>query len=98
MRLVRGLYLFFVLSLSLGLFYGELPESFYLNDDAANDFVEDSAGPVRNEIQEVHKDPKPGLETSFAVAPVLQPPFSRLVESTIASGLDPLRLFSVQRK
>jgi len=98
MGLVKSLYVLFVLSLSLGLCCGELPESFSLNDDATNDFVEDSAAPVASEIQEVRKDPEPVLDSSFTEETVPQFPVSPLVEPALASGRDLLRLFSIQRK
>jgi len=97
MRFVKSLYLLFVLSLSLGLSCGELPESFSLSDDATNDFVEDSAAPVASEIQEVRKDPEPARDISFTEELVPQFPASRLVEPTLPSGRDLLRLFSIQR-
>src|SRR5215469_2068819 len=39
MRLVKGCYLLFLFSLTLGLFCGEFPESCSLTDDVSNDFV-----------------------------------------------------------
>jgi hypothetical protein len=98
MRFVKRLHILFFLFLSLGVFSGQLLESFSLSDDVSNDFVDDSAAPVASKNQEVAKNPGPALDITFRQEPVPPQPVSRVGEPTIPSGRDLLRLLSIQRK
>jgi hypothetical protein len=96
MRLAKRFHLLLLLSLSLGLFCGELPELFSLTDDAANDFVECSVTPMVSDDQVEYKGP----ESAPWKSPTdLLPGTSALhpLEPTLP-GPDLLRSLSIQRK
>jgi len=98
MGLAKRLYILLLLSLSLGLFCGEIPESLNLSDDVANDFVEDSAAPSASEIQEVRENPRPAPRVSPSEQLIPQLQAVRPIEYTLLAMPDLLRLFSIQRK
>jgi hypothetical protein len=98
MRFVKTLRFLFLLSLTLGLFGGEISESVRLADDTSNDFVQVSAKPIDNcgeiatgdFISQGSTVVAEGLVPNFAVIP-----FAKLVPF---SASDLLRLISIQRK
>jgi hypothetical protein len=98
MRFVRRFQLLFLLSLTLGLFCGELVESLRLADDVSNDFVEVSAAPISNGAEMAQWDLccRRGFTVfdesirSLAVIPS--------TALAILSAQDLLRLLSIQRK
>ena len=98
MRFLKTFYLGLVFSLTLGLFCGELLESLSLKDDTTNDFVESSGTPIVRDTQEACKDPDRTVRISSAVEPVSQLLAIDRAEHTPESGLDLLRLLSIQRK
>jgi len=98
MRFLKTFYLGLLFSLTLGLFCSELPESFSLNDDTTNDFVETSGAAIVRDTQEVRKDPERRVRISSTVEPVPQFPAIDRAELTRQAGPDLLRLFSIQRK
>lgn len=98
MGLAKRLYILLLLSLSLGLFCGELPESMSLSDDVANDFVEDSAAPPAGEVQEAREIPIPAPHISLSKQPTPQLQAVRPVVYASLAVPDLLRLFSIQRK
>ena len=87
-----------LISLLLGVFCSEISESYSLNDDPTNDFVEDSAAPGIHAAQKVRKAPECGVRSSSVEERV--PRFLAIdpVELTPLSAPNLLRLFSVQRK
>jgi hypothetical protein len=100
MRFAKKFYLLLLFSLTLGLFFGELPESFSLSDDVSNDFVEESAAPVSSGVEIARADliseqsPYP-TEQPFVLrepAGIPTPP------PKASSGPNLLRLLSIQRK
>jgi hypothetical protein len=97
MRLAKRFHLLLLLSLSLGLFCGELPELFSLTDDAANDFVAGPVTPVMSDDQVEYKGPESAPWKSPAED--LLPDTSALhpLEPTLP-GPDLLRSLSIQRK
>ena len=98
MRFVKTLRFLLLLSLTLGLFGGEIGESVRLADDTSNDFVQVSAKPIDNCGEIAPGDfisqgsivVTEGLVPNFAVIP-----FAKLVPF---SASDLLRLISIQRK
>jgi hypothetical protein len=97
MRFVKGFYFLFLLSLTLGLFCGEFPESSNLADDVSNDFVETTFEPVSIPMgiaSKVFFERRTTLaEESIRTLPVVPS-----VEAASLSGPDLLRLLSIQRK
>jgi len=98
MRFVGALRFLFLLSLTLGLFGGEIAESVRLADDTSNDFVQVSAGHIHicGEIASGHLF----FLNSVTVAEKLFPnlvviPFAKPAP---LSAPDLLRLLSIQRK
>ena len=98
MRFVKALRFLFLLSLTLGLFGGEISESIRLADDTSNDFVQVSAMHIHKclEIASGHLF----FQGSVGVAEELVPnlvfvPFAKPAPS---SASDLLRLLSIQRK
>ena len=93
----RSLLLLIVL-LALGLFGGELGESFRLADDISNDYVQVSASAFHKSV-----DNGSQAEVSQRVAPIVQElilsiPVILFSEPSLHSASDLLRLISVQRK
>lgn len=98
MRFVRRFQLLFLLSLTLGLFCGELVESLRLADDVSNDFVEVSAAPIAKGAEMAQWDLccRRGFtvfdESIRSLAVIPSTAFA------ILSAQDLLRLLSIQRK
>jgi hypothetical protein len=80
-----------VFTLTLGLFWSEVPESLSLVDDTSNDFVTSTPAHRLEEIQIVRQEANP------------RPAFPGVLltyscEAPLASGAELLRLLSIQRK
>jgi hypothetical protein len=95
---MKALRLLFLLSLTLGLFGGEIGESICLVDDTANDFVQAS-------VSSIHKcsETAPGHLISprriVLAEELVQPlPVISSTQSAPSSGSDLLCLISIQRK
>ena len=98
MRFVRRFQLLFLLSLTLGLFCGELVESFRLADDVSNDFVEVSAAPISKGAETAQRDLRSRRGVTVfdeSIRSLAVIPSTALV---ISSAQDLLRLLSIQRK
>jgi len=98
MRFVKTLRFLFLLSLTLGLFGGEISESVRLADDASNDFVQVSAKPTHNCGKIAPGDLI--SQGSIVVAEGLVPNIAAIPFAKLApfSASDLLRLISIQRK
>jgi hypothetical protein len=98
LRFARKLRLLFFLSLTLGLFGGELGESFRLADDVSNDYVQMSASPLHKCVEIASQD----LSSQGSVALAQELLLSLRIHSSSHPSFYPvsdlLRLISVQRK
>jgi len=98
MRFIRRFQLLFLLSLTLGVFCGELVESVRLADDVSNDFVQVSVAPVAESAAVAQRDVISSRDIKafresirgFAVIPS--------TALAISSGQDLLKFLSIQRK
>jgi hypothetical protein len=98
MKFVRGSYFLFLFSLALGLFCGELPESFSLADDVSNDFVEVSFVPILEHVQIARGRVPSERRIALAVPSVRNLQYLPAIEPVLLSSPDLLRLLSIQRK
>src|SRR5215467_7892599 len=98
MRLVQSCRLLLLLLLSLSLYCGELPESFVLSDDGANDFVESSAARHVSELQPAHENPANTTRRFPVEEPDSLIRFSPPARLRLISRPNLLRLLSIQRK
>jgi len=98
MRFGKELRFLFLLSLTLGLFCGELGESFRLADDASNDLVQVSTASIHKCAEIASRDLI--SQRSITVPQELIVNFAVVTSTDAApsSGPDLLRLLSIQRK
>jgi len=99
MQFTKALRFLFLLSLALGVFGGEIGESFHLTDDVSNDFVQVSASQIHKsgEIASARLISHLSLEVAEELVPCLAIiPFA--TPAIPSSGADLLRLVSIQRK
>jgi|SRR5215472_834849 len=99
MRALNKLYILVLFSLALGLFCGEIPESFQLDDDTSNDCIEEThareskiAEPVSG-IQVPKQSNIPPIGRDFRNCATVPS-----AESAPLIGVDLLVMLSVQRK
>ena len=98
MSLVKGCYLLFLLSLTLGLFCGEFPESCSLTDDVSNDFVEATFAPVSIRMETAPRDLFFERRITLVEESIRTLPVIPSVKPAAFSGPDLLRLLSIQKK
>src|SRR5215469_2985876 len=101
MRFVKRVYLLFLFSLALGLFCSEIPETFTLEDDISNDFIQEcpaSISPCTLTSQEHLASQTDLVEENEGSQNSRIIPITFRGELAAASGRDLLRLHSVQRK
>lgn len=104
MQVLRAIYLSVLFALAMGLFCGELPESFRLMDDTSNDYVADSSASAAREneaTQERERQPKPAVsEVRLAASATAAEPFIAafsLIEPAPITGKELLPLLSIRR-
>jgi len=97
MRLLQSFRVLFLLLLSVSVYCGELPESWILSDDGANDFVEGSALPTLGKVSAIQTNNERPLS---ALSPKVyeSSQFEPETRPISVSGPDLLRLLSIQRK
>src|SRR3989440_9118970 len=95
MRFLKRFGLLLVITLTLGLFCSEVPESFSLCDDTSNDFVTSTRAHSLENIQTVRQEanPRPVGASIVAFPSVL---LTCSCETPLASGSELLRLLSIQ--
>jgi hypothetical protein len=98
MKFTNRFRLLLIVLLALGLFGGELSESFRLADDFSNDYVQASASALHKKVGDTSQG-----EVSQRVAPIAQQlivsiPVIFFSESLLYPVSDLLRLISVQRE
>jgi len=93
----KGFHIFFVLWLSLGVFCGEVPEFYNLNDDVSNDLIWDSSASLTGKIEVTGRDSNPELRISLPEEPVRNLPAILFIDPAPPSSRQLLRLFSNQR-
>ena len=89
--------LLLVFLLTLGLICSEVPESLRLSDDTSNDIIASTFTPKTERAQSASQEANPGQ----GATPVNVFPNCRVngcPQSALPSGLDLLRLLSIQRK
>jgi hypothetical protein len=97
MRFLKRFGILLVLTLTLGLFCSEFAELLTLEDDTTNDFVTSTPAESIENVQTVREEASPWRST----APRVTYPNISVVCFTqpgLPSGLDLLRLLSIQRK
>jgi hypothetical protein len=97
MRFLKRFGILLVLTLTLGLFCSEFAELLTLEDDTTNDFVTSTPAESIENVQTVREEASPRRST----APRVTYPNISVVCFTqpgLPSGLDLLRLLSIQRK
>ena len=104
MRALRAIYLSVLFALAMGLFCGELPESFRLLDDTSNDYVADSSASAAREneaTRERERQPKPAIsEVRIAARATAAEPIVAacvLIEPAPITGKELLPLLSIRR-
>ena len=98
MRLVKRFSLLFVLSVALGLFCGEFPETSCLADDASNDYVEATFAPVSVRMKIAPRNLFFERRITLVEESIRTLPVVPSIEPASFSGPDLLRLLSIQRK
>ena len=98
MRLAKRFHVLLLLSLSLGVFCGELPELFSLTDDAANDFIEGPVTRVVIDDQVECKSPVSAQWKSPTEELLPKPSAIHPLEPMLESGRDLLRSLFIQRE
>ena len=97
MRFPGRFCLLLVFLLTLGLICSEVPESLSLSDDTSNDIVTSTPAFKTERAQTARQEANPGQ----GATPVAAFPSHRVIscpQSALPSGLDLLRLLSIQRK
>src|SRR5579859_3617909 len=96
MRLLKTLYLVALFSLSMGLFCGELPETWSLRDDTSNDYVNDSNATAAKETavdqKQIVKEKRAASEQRRVIADSQTPSAG----PAILSGQELLQQFSIR--
>src|SRR5262245_18623803 len=104
MRILKTIYLSALLMLAMGLFCGELPESFQLSDDTTNDYVADSSASAAQENKAVRESEAARIDpasekrvkaTRWIVDSSSAAPFG--IEPSPLSGQEILPLLSIRR-
>src|SRR4029077_16821827 len=97
MRFLKRFGILLVFSFTLGLFYSEFAELLTLEDDTTNDFVTSTPAQNIENVQTVREETSPRRS---AAPRVTYPSISVIcfTQPASPSGLDLLRLLSIQRK
>jgi hypothetical protein len=97
MRFLKRFGILLVFSFTLGLFYSEFAELLTLEDDTTNDFVTSTPAQNIENVQTVREESSPRLSAPQRVT-YLSIPVICFTQPALPSGLDLLRLLSIQRK
>src|SRR6266481_5197007 len=97
MRFFERLLIFCVFSLTLGVFFNEVPELISLYDDPSDDFVSSSSMPSVGSIQTVRQNSTP-VRDAAPNTPLSNLPAVHSAVPAFPTGSDLLRLLTIQRK
>jgi len=97
MRFLKTLYLVALFSLSMGLFCGELPETFNLRDDTSNDYVSDSSAKAAKETAVEQKEIVSKQRAASRRRQVIAASPTPSAGPAILSGQELLQQFSIRR-
>jgi len=98
MRFTNKVRFFFIILLALGLFGGELGESFRLADDISNDYIQVSASAFHKCVDNASQAELSQAVTPIAQGLILSIPVILFREPSLHPVSDLLRWISVQRK
>ncbi|MBS1839250.1 MAG: hypothetical protein JST77_00185 [Acidobacteria bacterium] len=97
MRIFRLFYLVVLFSLSVGVFWGEIPEDLRLHDDTTNDYVNDSGTKTACDVERDCKDSIPVRRVAMKQVPVECTDAADSVEPAPPAGKELLPILSIRR-